>query len=233
MAAVPPKFQVEEEVSLAGRMLRIAGLVQYDMGDDNVVTRYSLVDPTGAAVILQQEGGNFSMLRPFPPAAAPTAEGSSVSVMGEKYNLAGVRKMKMLGASGKPPAESPQAPLTLSGVFEGKMGRLLREMVPGAKAQSYFLVKPVQKDELLSGQELAHKQDQDRVAAQAMAQVQEVEDAEEEEKPFAKFASWAVSLAVIFALAWACSGDDDDSSSSSGGHSVRIGSGSHSHGGGK
>ena len=112
MAAVPPKFQVEEEVSLAGRMLRIAGLVQYDLGDDNVVTRYSLVDPTGAAVILQQEGGNFSMLRPFPPAAAPTAEGSSVSVMGEKYNLAGVRKMKMLGASGKPPAESPQAPLS-------------------------------------------------------------------------------------------------------------------------
>ena len=84
MAAVPPKFQVEEEVSLAGRMLRVAGLVQYDLGDDNVVTRYSLVDPTGAAVILQQEGGNLSMLRPFPPAAAPTAEGSSVSVMGEK-----------------------------------------------------------------------------------------------------------------------------------------------------
>jgi hypothetical protein len=139
--------------------------------------------------------------------------------------------MKMLGASGKPPAESPQAPLALSGVFEGKMGRLLREMVPGAKAQSYFLVKPVQKDELLSGQELAHKQDQDRVAAQAMAQVQEVEDAEEEEKPFAKFASWAVSLVVIFALAWACSGDDDDDTSSSGGHSVRIGSGSHAHGG--
>ena len=229
MAAVPPKFQVEEEVSLAGRLLRVAGLVQYDLGDNNVITRYSLVDPTGAGVILQHEGGNLSMLRPFPPAAAPTAEGSSVSVMGEKYSLAGVRKMKRLGASGIPPAESPNAPLALSGVFEGKMGRLLREMVPGAKSQNFFLVKPLQSGDLLSGQELAQKMDEARVVAQAMAQVQEVEDAEEEEKPFAKFVSWVVSLLVIFALAYAC-GDDDDTSSS-GGHSVRIGSGGHAHGG--
>ena len=47
MAAVPPKFQVQEEVSLAGKILRVAGLVQYDLGGDTVITRYSLVDPTG------------------------------------------------------------------------------------------------------------------------------------------------------------------------------------------
>ena len=228
MAAAPTKFQVQEEVSLAGRLLRIAGLVQYDLGDNNVVTRYSLVDPSGAAVIVQDEGGKLAMLRPFPPSAAPTADGSTVSVMGEKYNLAGVRKMKLLGTSGTPPAESPSAPLALSGVFQGKMGALLREMVPGGKAQSFFLVKPLQPSELLSGQELAQRVEHERVAAEALAQVEEADDAAEEEKPYAKFVSWAVMLVIMFALFYACSGSDDESSS---GGSVRVGTGSHSHGG--
>jgi hypothetical protein len=227
MATAASRFQVGEELALAGKPMKVAGLVQYDTGSE-AITRYTLAGDAGAAVILQEEGGAHAILRPFPPAAAPVAEGSTVTVVGEKYALAGVRKLKTIAASGQHAAELANAPLVLSGVFKGNMGTLLREVVPGAAAQSYFLVKQIARNELLNGAELAQQLEAERIVAELNAQAAESEADESEQKPLAKIGSWVVAILVIVALVWACSGDDDDSSSSG---SVRVGTGSHSHGG--
>lgn len=226
MAAVPPRFQVGAELALTGKPMIVAGLLQYDTGAETI-TRYTLTGAAGASVILQEEAGAHALLRPFPPAAAPTAEGSTVTVMGEKYELSGVRKLKTVAASGQHAAELVNAPLVLSGVFKGNMGTLLREVVPGAAAQAYFLVKQIAKNELLSGEELAEQLAAERMVAELNAQVAEAEEEETRQKPLAKVASWVVTILVIVGLVWACSGDDESSSSGS----VRVGTGSHSHGG--
>ena len=227
MALAPSKFGLDEDVSLAGKPMRVAGLMQFDAGNDQLITRYLLADETGAPVVLQEEGGKLAMLRPFPAAAAPEAAGNTVTVMGEKYTLAGVRKLKVLGASGQAPGETPTAGLLLSGLFDGNMGSLLRELVPGATAQAYFLLKPMGNDDVLSGEALAKRKEGERIAAEVMAQSQESEEEEAKEKPMVKVAVWIVVILVVVGLGYACSGDDDDSpsSSSSSGHSVRVGGG--------
>ena len=229
MQPTASRFQLGQELALSGKPMKVAGLAQYDAGDGQIVTRYMLAGAAGAAIILQEDGGAIAMLRPFPPAALPVAEGSTVTVMGEKYALAGVRKLKALAASGELPAGTPRAPLVLSGRFEGKMGLLLREMVPGTAAQTYFLVKPVAKDDLLTGEELAQRLEAERVVAEIQAEADESDAAASKQKPLVKAGVWIVMILVVVALVYACSGSDDDSSSSSG--SVRVGTGSHSHGG--
>lgn len=221
------RFQLGQELELGGKPMKVAGLLQFDDGSGQAITRYALAGPAGASVILQEEAGVVSMLRPFPPAAAPTAEGSTVTVMGEKYELAGVRKLKLGATSGELPAGTPKAPLVLSGLFKGKMGTLIREVVPGAAAQAYFLVKPVAQGELLTGEELAQRLEAERIVAELNAQTAEAEAEEGAQKPLAKIGGWIVAILVIGALVYACSGDDESSSSGS----VRVGTGSHSHGG--
>lgn len=225
MATVAPRFAVGQDLLFTGKPMRIAGLVQYDAGDGKVVTRYALSAP-GGPLVLQEDGATLSLLRPFPAAAPPVAEGSTVSVMGEKYALAGVRKLKAAGAAGEAIPGVPKAPLVLSGLFEGKMGSLLREVVPGAAAQAFFLVKPVAKEDVLTGEELAQRMEAERVVAEMNAQAAEAEEEESAQKPLAKIGSWVVAILVIVALVWACSGDDDSSSGS-----VRVGTGHYSHGG--
>jgi hypothetical protein len=222
-------FRQDEDVSLAGKPMRVAGLMQFDLGGDQVITRYSLAGDGSAPVLLQEEAGKLAMLRPFPPSAAPEASGGIVMVMGEKYTLSGVRRMKVVGASGRPPLEPPKAGVLLSGVLEGKMGALLREVVPGNPAQSYYLLKPMGADEVLSGEAVAKRKEGERLAAEVAAQAEDAEEAEASEKPWAKAAAWIVVILVIVGLAYACTGSDDDSSgSSSSSHSVRVGGG---HGG--
>lgn len=231
MATADTTFQLGQELELTGKPMKVAGIAQFDDGSGQPITRYSLAGPAGAAVILQDDAGTISMLRPFPPAAAPTAEGSTVTVMGEKYTLAGVRKLKLTASAGDPPAGTPKAPLVLSGLFKGNMGTLLREVVPGVAAQSYFLVKPIGQGELLTGEELALRREAERVVAEMNAQAAESDAEETAQKPLAKIGGWIVAILVIAALVYACSGDDDSSSSSSSsGHTVR-GSTSHGHGG--
>ena len=229
MALKPSKFKLEDEVILSGKAMRVAGLVQYEAGSEQVVTRYLLSEATGAPVILQEDSAGLSMLRPFPPAAPPVAAGNIVTVMGEKYTLAGVRKLKVVGASGRPPGGAPKAPLLLSGMFNGGMGSLVREMVPGAPAQVFFSVKPVPKDDVLSGDEMAKRQEAERAAADLQAQAEEAEDSGAAKNPLLKAAVWIVMILVVVGLGFACSSSEDDgsSSSSSSGRSVRVGGGSH------
>ena len=137
MSLAPAKFKLDEEISFSGKPMRVAGFVQYEGANAQVSTRYQLVAATGAPVILEENGSQFSMLRPFPPTAQPQATGGTVMVMGAKYALAGVRKLKVLGSTGQPPGGPPKAPLVLSGLFEGEMGALVREMAPGAPAQTF------------------------------------------------------------------------------------------------
>ena len=232
MASIAAKYQVGQELALSLKPMKVAGLVQDDAGNGQLITRYTLAAPTGP-LILQEDGDAHALLRPFPPAAQPTAEGSTVSVMGEKYELGTVRKLKTLGVAGEPPPGTPKAPLLLSALFKGNMGTLLREVVPGVAAQAYFLVKPVGKDELLTGEELAKLREAERVVAELNAQAVESEAAESAQKPWVKAAVWIVIILVIVGLVYACSGSSDDSSSSSSSssHSVRTGTGSHGHGG--
>ncbi len=227
----PSKFAIEEEVTLSGKPARVSGLVQFDGGNDQVITRYQLTGGGGTVILQEDATVGLALLRPFPPAAAPEASGNTVTVMGEKYTLGAVRRLKVLGAAGDAPGGAPKAPLLLSGVFEGGNGVIFRELVPGAPAQTYYFVKQVPPNEVLSGAELAKQREGERLAAEVMEQAEEAEAVEKKEKPLAKVAVWIVAILVIGGLVYACSGSDDDSSSSSSRTSVRFGSGSH--GGGK
>jgi hypothetical protein len=230
MSLNPTKFNPGEDLSLSGKPMKVSGLVQYDAGDGKIVNRYLLFGP-GSSLVLQEEDASFSLLRPFPAAAPPEAEGNTVSVMGEKYTLGGVRRLKVVGAAGDPPGGAPKGPLLLSAQFAGTMGSLLRELVPGKPEQTYYFVKPVGKDELLTGEELAKRIEGERLAAEVAEQADESEATAKSQGPMVKVAVWVVAILVIGGLVYACSGSDDDSSSSSSGGSVRVGTGSHGHGG--
>lgn len=224
----PSKFGVDHQLTLSGKPMRVAGIAQYDAGNDRVITRYHLAGGGGAMILQEDAMVGLALLRPFPAAAAPEAAGDTVTVMGEKYKLGSVRRLKVLGTAGEPPSGTPKAPLLLSALFEGNMGVLFRELVPGAAAQAYYLVKQLAPNEVLSGEELARQQESERAAADAREQEEEAEVVEKEEKPLAKVAVWIVAILVIGGLVYACSGDDEESSSR---YSVRVGSGAH--GGGK
>jgi hypothetical protein len=83
----------------------------------------------------------------------------------EKYTLVGVRKLKVLDVGGAVPGVAPRVPVILSGIFEGPMGTLMREMVPGMSAQLYYLVKPLVAGEILSAAKYAAGKDADSRAA--------------------------------------------------------------------
>jgi hypothetical protein len=220
------KFKVDEEVSCVGKVMRVAGLVQYEGENALLTTRYLLAEPAGAPVILEETGSRLMLLRPFPPASQPQAAGETVTVMGEKYSLAKVRKLKLLGAAGNAPAIAPKAQLLLSGLFEGKMGALVREMAPGTPAQTFYSMKPVSPEEVLSGAQLAAVRESERQAAEQQALAQ----ADEEETPkggmLQKAIGWIVTILVVAGLGYACSGSDEsDSSGGSARSSISVGGG--------
>ena len=165
IALKPSKFKLDEEVSFCGKPMRVAGLVQFEGADAQLTTRYLLAEAAGAPQILEENGGKFSLLRPFPANAQPQAAGNTVNVMGEKYTLKGVRKMKVLGAAGQPPGGAPKAELLLSGLFEGPMGSLVREMAPGVATQVYYLMKSLDGGEVLSAAQHAAAMEAERRAA--------------------------------------------------------------------
>jgi hypothetical protein len=222
----PSKFQLDEEISLYGKPMLVAGRLQLESPDAKVTTRYTLADASGASQLLEEEPENkFTLLRPFPPAAQPQASGNTVSVMGEKYTLGGVRRLKVIGTEGR--STGGAGTLLLSGQFQGAMGALLREMVPGAPAQSFYSAKPVHPNELLGAAERAAQAEAERVAAEQKAQAGDEEEAEEGSKsgPIAKAVTWIVVILVIVGLVYACSGDDESSSSGSARTSISTGGG--------
>lgn len=210
----PAKFKVDEEISFAGKPMRIAGYVQFEGANAQITTRYQLTADAGAPLILEDSGAAFALLRSFPPTAQPQAVGGTVMVMGEKYLLSGVRKFKVLGTVGQPPGGPPKADLLLSGLFEGQMGSLVREMTPGAGTQTFYSLKPVHADDVLSGAQLAAAQEAERLAAEFKANAQEEDGTAATGSRLTKATVWIVLIVVVAGLAFACSGADEDGGSS-------------------
>jgi len=151
MNGTPKAFALDAAVAYRGKAMRVAGLVQLEGSSGQLTFRYLLSDGAGAPVLVEQAEDRYALLRPFPPAAEPQTAGSTVTVGEERYTLVGVRKLKVLEAIGQIPGAAPRTPLLLSGMFEGPMGTLMRELVPGADKQVYYLVKPLSTGDLLSG----------------------------------------------------------------------------------
>ena len=152
-------FMPDEEVVFRGRPMRVAGRVQFEGSSGQLTFRYLLADAAGAPVILEEGEGRFALLRSFPPAARPRTVKNTITVGAEKYTLVGVRKLKLLDISGKVPGIAPGMALIVSGIFEGPMGTLMREMVPGTAAQTYYLLKPLAPGEILSAARHAAEKD--------------------------------------------------------------------------
>ena len=159
MASQGEIFMLDEQVVFRGRPMRVTGRAQFEGASGQLTFRYQLSDPTGAPVILEEGDGRFALLRAFPPAARLQAVGDTVSVGAEKYTLVGVRKLTVLDTSGNVPGVAPKAPLFLSGIFEGPMGTLMREMVPGTATQVYYLLKPLAAGEVVSAAKYAADKD--------------------------------------------------------------------------
>ena len=141
MAGDISTFALGESVVYAARPMRVAGVTVLEGASRQRTTRYLLEEAAGAPVLLEEGGGRFALLRPFPRGARPRAAGNVVTVGKEKYTLVGVRKLTQLGAEGKAAGGPPQALLLLSGIFEGEAGTLMREMAPGTAGQVYYLMK--------------------------------------------------------------------------------------------
>ncbi len=143
-------FALGETVVYGERPMRVAGVAVLEGASGQRTTRYLLEDVAGAPVLLEEGEGRFSLLRPFPAGAQPPAAGNVVTVGKEKYTLVGVRKLTQRAAEGKAAGGRPQAPLLLSGIFEGEAGTLMRELAPGAAGQVYYLVKSLAPGTVLS-----------------------------------------------------------------------------------
>ena len=229
MTLTAARFKLDEEISLAGKPMRVAGLVQYEAAGAATLTRYLLAGASGAPQILEETTAGIALLRPFPATALPQASGDTVNVMGAEYKLAEVRKLKVLGAAGEAPGGAPAGPLVLSGVFKGAMGMLVREIAPGSKTQSFYSVKAVHPDDALGAEQVAAQAEQARLAE---AQQAEDDDEKEEAAPggiVRKALSWVIAIAVMVGLGFACS-DSDDGSGGSGSARTSV---SHSRSGGK
>lgn len=216
MALKPARFKLDEEISFSGKPMRVAGLVQFEGADAKTTTRYLLAGASGAPQVLEDSGDALALLRPFPQGAQPVPSGDTVTVMGEKYKLAGMRKLKLLGAAGEAPGGGGlRAPLLLSGVFQGGMGSLVREIAPGKEGQAFYSLKPVHADEVLSAEQLAAQAEAARLAAEQQAEADD-DDAEPEGPGgwLKQALGWGVAILVIVGLGYACSDSDDESSGS-------------------
>lgn len=229
MPLKPSKFKLDEQIRFAGNPLTVAGIVQFEDAAGQLVTRYLLGSGAGALQILEERGeATFTVLRPFPPAAQPQVEGSQMMVMGEKYTLANVSKLKLVDAEGKTPTGTPAPPLLLSGRFESGLGVLLREIVPGPNTQTFYSLKPVAASDLLTAEQAAAA---DELAArfreeQALA----ASEAEEEGGWAKKIGGWVITALIVGTLAYSCSGSDSDDSSSGSARSTSVHSGGSFHG---
>ena len=109
------------------------------------------------------------------------------------------------------------------------MGSLVREMAPGAGAQTFYSLKPVHADDVLNSAQLATKMETERLAAEAKAEAEDDEGSSAAGSPFMKALVWIVMMVVVAGLSFACSGpEDDDGSSGSARSNFHVGGG---HGG--
>lgn len=159
------RFAFNAAVVYRGMPMRIAGLLRLEDARGQPLFRYLLSDGAGAPVLVEQAGSEYTLLRPFPPAAEPQTAGNTVTIGEERYTLAGTRKLKVVEALGQVPGATPDAALLLSGIFEGPAGTLMRELTLGSAKQVYYLVKPLAARELVSAAAHARARDAERRAA--------------------------------------------------------------------
>ncbi|HEX2651201.1 MAG TPA: hypothetical protein VHN19_14820 [Burkholderiales bacterium] len=201
MALRPSKFKQDDGLSLIGRSVRVAGLIQYEDAAGQTVTRYFVAEPSGAPALVEETAAGFTLLGSFPGDAPPSASGNSVSVMGEKYALKGVRKLTLLGSAGQIPGGPPRSDLLLSGEFSGSMGAVLREMVPGVGTQIFYLLRQLRADDVLSNDEIASRLESGRREAETRGAAEPEEAPVQTKIQIAVLA--AIAVLVIAALAYA------------------------------
>ena len=165
MAQGAEPFAIDEQVMLRGRQTRVTGRVQFESTNGQTTWRYLLSDTDGAPVVLEESQGQYALLRPFPPTARFKTAQDTVVVGTEKYKLASVRKLKVAEAAGNVPGAAAKATLILSGMFEGLMGTLMRELVPGTTQQVYYLLKPLLHGEVLTAAGYAAQREAESRAA--------------------------------------------------------------------
>jgi hypothetical protein len=159
-------FALDAYVVFRGKPMRIAGRMQLEGASGQITCRYLLADRAGAPVLLEQASAErYALLRPFPPAAEPQIAGNTVTVGEERYTLVGTRRLKVLESIGQIASTVPRAKLLLSGVFEGPMGTLMRELVPASTKQIYYLVKPLATGDMLSAADYAAAREAESRAA--------------------------------------------------------------------
>jgi hypothetical protein len=143
-------FLLDEQVVFRGRPMQVTGRVQFEGANGQLTFRYLLSEPDGAPVIVEEGEGRFALLRALPPVSRLQNASNTITVGTAQYTLVGVRKLKVLDLGGNVPGVAPKVPVILSGMFEGPMGTLMREVVPGMTAQRHYLVKPVAPGEIVS-----------------------------------------------------------------------------------
>ena len=201
MALRPSRFKQGDGLSLIGRSVRVAGLIQYENPAGQAVTRYLVAEPSGAPAFIEETAEGYLLLGAFPANAQPSASGNSVSVLGEKYALKGVRKLTVLGSMGQIPGGAPKSDLLLSGEFSGSMGSVLREMVPGAGTQIFYLLRQLRTDDVLSNDDIASRLEAGRRGAETRGSAEAEEPARQMKIQIAVLA--AIAVIVIAALAYA------------------------------
>jgi len=212
MSLASAKFGQDEDVVLSGKAMRVAGFVQYEDANTTVLTRYLLSESAGAPAVLEEYDGQFFVLRPFLPTAQPAPSGRNLLVMGKKYTLSGVRKLKLLGTSGQPPGGTPKAELLLSGLFEGEMGTLVRDMTPGSQAQTFYSRKPLPANDALNKSEHAALREMEHLAAEARAQAESEDDVSPAGTSILRIAVAIATIVAVAGLGYACSGGEDEGS---------------------
>jgi len=168
--ADPQVFSLGAQVVFRGKQMRIAGRMLLEGVSGQSTFRYLLTDESGApAMLVQAAAGKYALLRPFPSAARPPTSGNTITVGVERYTLVGVRRLKVLEVLGQVPGSLARGELLLSGMFEGLMGTLMRELVPGTDRQVYFLVRAVETGDMLSAEAHAAAREAESRAAGADA----------------------------------------------------------------
>jgi len=168
--AEPQVFSLGAEVVFRSKQMRVAGRMLLEGVSGQSTFRYLLTDESGAPVLLEQAAaGKYALLRPFPSAARPPTSGNTIMVGVERYTLVGVRRLKVLEVLGQVPGSVARGELLLSGMFEGLMGTLMRELVPGTDRQVFYLVRGVETGDMLSAEAHAAAREAESRAAGADA----------------------------------------------------------------
>jgi len=161
-----PVFGLDSQVVFRNKPMRVAGRLLLEGASGQSTFRYLLTDEAGGPVLLEQAAASrYALLRPFPAAARPHTAGNTITVGVVRYTLVGVRRLKVLELLGQAPSPVARSEILVSGMYEGLMGTLMRELVPGTDRQVYYLVRPVESGTLLSADaDAAAKQAESRAA---------------------------------------------------------------------